>query len=385
MTPGNSQLVPVPLGASNGLQVGQKVLAIGNPYGLERTLTTGIISSLGRSIQAKNGRVIDDIIQTDAAINPGNSGGPLLNSEGQIIGVNTAILGESNIGIGFAIPVDTVRRITTDLISLGYVRRPYLGVESGRQTIAFQEYPGLAQALRINTNGGLMVISVSAGSPAERAGIQGASDAVIIGNYRVPVGGDVILELQGKPVNDALQLASEIDRYKPGDKDQADHPAQRSAPRSRSHAGRGAAKVMADFLRSRPWVMGRRFVLLSIVLIVAYRSYGDSFFSYLRGPRSTRGTSSSHGPNFVRNCRNRRPGWIIGFRNDSVRYTYDQIQLEATFTDDAGKVIEQDTLVVKQKLPPGFEQIIGSTDFKYRGGATRGSLKVIGAERVRLR
>src|SRR3989475_930478 len=115
-------LIPIPVGTSKGLQVGQKVLAIGNPYGLERSLTTGIISSLGRSIQAENGRVIEDIIQTDAAINPGNSGGPLLNSQGEIIGINTAIFSPQNggnIGIGFAIPVDTVKRITKDLITLG--------------------------------------------------------------------------------------------------------------------------------------------------------------------------------------------------------------------------------------------------------------------------
>src|SRR4051812_23527372 len=125
------KFTPIPLGTSNGLMVGQKVLAIGNPYGLERTLTTGIISSLGRSIQAENGRVIEDIIQTDAAINPGNSGGPLLNSSGEIIGINTAIFSPANsgnIGIGFAIPVDTVNRITKDLITLGYVPHATLGV-----------------------------------------------------------------------------------------------------------------------------------------------------------------------------------------------------------------------------------------------------------------
>src|SRR5262249_24575830 len=127
------KLIPIPLGTSRGLLVGQKVLAIGNPYGLERTLTTGIVSSLGRSIQADNGRIIQDIIQTDAAINPGNSGGPLLNSQGQIIGINTAILSpgggnSGSIGIGFAIPVDTVKRITSDLISNGYVRHPWTGI-----------------------------------------------------------------------------------------------------------------------------------------------------------------------------------------------------------------------------------------------------------------
>src|SRR5437867_5426586 len=126
-------LTPIPLGTSKGLQVGQKVLAIGNPFGLDRTMTTGIISALGRSIQAPNGRVIDDIIQTDAAINHGNSGGPLLNNAGQIIGINAAILSPNdtgNYGIGFAIPADTVRRITAELITSGYVKYPYLGVRS---------------------------------------------------------------------------------------------------------------------------------------------------------------------------------------------------------------------------------------------------------------
>ena len=218
--PGKNTMVPIPFGNSDGLQVGKKVLAIGNPYGLEGTLTTGIISALGRSIQARNGRVIEGIIQTDAAINPGNSGGPLLNSAGQIIGINTAILSPSdsgNIGIGFAIPVNTVRRITNDLITLGYVRRPYLGV-GDRDIITLQDLPGLGQALRLNTDTGLLVVSVRPGSPAERAGLRGATERVIIGNYRVPVGGDVILELQGKAVNTNLQLATEIDRYKPGEK-----------------------------------------------------------------------------------------------------------------------------------------------------------------------
>src|SRR5438552_4751051 len=135
------RLTAIPIGTSKGILVGQKVLAIGNPYGLDRTLTTGIVSSLGRSIQAENGLIIDDIIQTDAAINPGNSGGPLLNSQGQIIGINTAILSPSNsgsIGIGFAIPADTVRRITADLLTTGYVRHPWPGIAS---TINLADFP----------------------------------------------------------------------------------------------------------------------------------------------------------------------------------------------------------------------------------------------------
>ena len=212
------RFTPIPLGTSTGLLVGQKVLAIGNPYGLERTLTTGIISSLGRSIQAENGRVIEDIIQTDAAINPGNSGGPLLNSAGEIIGINTAIFSPSNsgnIGIGFAIPVDTVKRITKDLITLGYVPHAYLGVT---QYIPLQDVPWLSEALRLNTDRGLMVVSVVPNSAAAVGGIRGASEQVQVGRYVMPVGGDIILAFEGKPVNSAQEMATEIDRHKPGDK-----------------------------------------------------------------------------------------------------------------------------------------------------------------------
>jgi putative serine protease PepD len=214
----SSPLIPIPLGTSAGLQVGQKVLAIGNPYGLERTLTTGIISSLGRSIQARNGRLIEGVIQTDAAINPGNSGGPLLSSKGEIIGINTAIYSESggSVGIGFAIPVDTVRRIVGDLISLGYVRRPYMGVVPG---FAFSDYPGLARALRIaSADVGLMVVRVQPGSPAQRAGIRAADREVVVGNFRVPTGGDVILAVEGRTMSSLQDLAAEIERHKPNDR-----------------------------------------------------------------------------------------------------------------------------------------------------------------------
>jgi S1-C subfamily serine protease len=220
ITGSHGRLTPVPLGTSKGLQVGQKVLAIGNPYGLERTMTAGIISSLGRSIQAENGRVIQDIIQTDAAINPGNSGGPLMNSQGQIIGINTAIFSPSSnggsIGIGFAIPADTVRRITADLLTTGYVRHPWLGVEGN--TISLSDFPELINYLRLTTNHGLMVVDTYRNSPAARAGLQGATNTVRYGRRILPVGGDVILEVNGKPVNSPQELASEIDRYKAGDK-----------------------------------------------------------------------------------------------------------------------------------------------------------------------
>jgi putative serine protease PepD len=215
--PTRGRLTPVPLGTSKGLLVGQKVLAIGNPFGLDRTLTTGIISSLGRSIQAGNGVVIDDIIQTDAAINPGNSGGPLLNSQGEIIGINTAIISPSqaSAGIGFAIPADTVRRITSELITTGYVRYPWLGI---RSMVPLADNPGIAERLQLNTDGGLMVIDMYANSPAAKAGIREASQQIRLGFRPFPVGGDVILTIQGKPVNSIPELQTEIYRYKPGDK-----------------------------------------------------------------------------------------------------------------------------------------------------------------------
>jgi S1-C subfamily serine protease len=211
------RLTPIPIGTSKGLLVGQKVLAIGNPFGLERTLTTGIISSLGRSIQAQNGLIIDDIIQTDAAINPGNSGGPLLNSQGQIIGINTAILSPSqgSIGIGFAIPADTVRRITSELITTGYVRYPWHGI---RRATPLADYPGLANALKLNTDSGLLVADIYPNSPAEKAGIRESTQVLRMGYRGLPVGGDVILEVQGKAVNTVQEFQTEVYRYKPGDK-----------------------------------------------------------------------------------------------------------------------------------------------------------------------
>jgi len=212
-------VTPIPLGTSKSLQVGQKVLAIGNPFGLDRTLTVGIISALGRSIQAENGMFIDDIIQTDAAINHGNSGGPLLNNAGQIIGINAAILSPNdtgNYGIGFAIPADTVRRITAELITTGYVRYPYLGVS---RVMALTDYPGLADALQLNTQGGLMVQNIYPNSPAAKAGIRESTERVRVGFGReMRVGGDVILSVQGKTINTIQDLQNEIARYKIGDR-----------------------------------------------------------------------------------------------------------------------------------------------------------------------
>jgi S1-C subfamily serine protease len=209
------KLSPIPFGTSKGLQIGQKVLAIGNPYRLDRTLTTGIISSVGRSIPTDNGRIIEGVIQTDAAINPGNSGGPLLNTSGEVIGINSAIVSSANggnVGIGFAIPVDTVKRIKDDLITLGYVRRPYLGIEA----IQLTDNPGIASLLGIEAKG-LLIFRVVPGSPAAAAGIIAARQG-LVRNYRIPVGGDVITALDSTEVNSSAELGAAIDRHKSGDK-----------------------------------------------------------------------------------------------------------------------------------------------------------------------
>src|SRR5262249_19416831 len=153
----------------------------------------------------------------EASTNPANPGGPLLNSAGEIIGINTAIVAPAggNVGIGFAIPVDTVKRITKDLITLGYVPHAYLGVAN---YITLQDVPWLANALRLSTDRGLMVVGVLPNSAAAAGGIRGASEQVRVGRYIMPVGGDVILAFEGKPVNSPQEIATEIDRHKPGDK-----------------------------------------------------------------------------------------------------------------------------------------------------------------------
>jgi putative serine protease PepD len=209
-----ADLTPIPFGAAKGLRVGQKVLAIGNPFGLDRTLTTGVVSSLGRSIQASNGRVIDNIIQTDAAINPGNSGGPLLNAKGEIIGVNTAIISPSgsSSGIGFAVPVDTVRRISADLITYGRPQTPWLGASG----LSLSDSPQLSEALDLNTDAGILVIQVVPGSPAAKAGLRGATREYTVGNYRVPGGGDVIVAIDGRNLDRMEQLSSAIKERKAG-------------------------------------------------------------------------------------------------------------------------------------------------------------------------
>lgn len=198
------------LAASDDLQVGQKVLALGNPFGLRQTLTTGIISALGRTIDARNGRKISGVIQTDAAINPGNSGGPLLDREGKVIGINTAIIGESgNVGIGFAVPINTAKRALPDLLEFGYVRRPWLGVEP-IPTVFLQR-------LGIELPTGLLITQVVRGGPADKAGVRGASQTVVVGRYQVPWGGDIITHVNSQAVESFEDLADQIESQKPED------------------------------------------------------------------------------------------------------------------------------------------------------------------------
>jgi S1-C subfamily serine protease len=215
---------PIPLGRSNTLLVGQKVLAIGNPFGYERTLTVGVVSALNRSIRAETGQVIDNIIQTDAAINPGNSGGPLLNRAGEVIGINSQIISPGggdnagNVGIGFAIPADTVKKISTDLVSFGYVKRPWVGLPLGHDIISLEEIPQrLLRQLGINVDEGYMVTNLPDGSPMIAAGLRPAR-LVQYGFYTYPVGGDILIGFQGKPIASMPDVASAIDRMKKGDK-----------------------------------------------------------------------------------------------------------------------------------------------------------------------
>jgi putative serine protease PepD len=201
----------VKLGSSDSLQVGQKVLAIGNPFGFESTLTTGVISSVKRTLRDAEGNELEETIQTDAAINPGNSGGPLLNSRGEVIGINTRILGETNLGIGFAIPIDLARPLLTDLVQDGRVHRASLGL------IGQEVSPPLARLLNLPTPQGLLIAQLAPGGPAERAGLRGGRQLVIIGNQQVAVGGDWIVQLDGAPVSSTTDLNRYLRRKKPGD------------------------------------------------------------------------------------------------------------------------------------------------------------------------
>lgn len=207
-------LTVIPMGDSASLKVGQKAMAIGNPFGLGQTLTTGVISSVGRTMRAENGTLVEDIIQTDASINPGNSGGPLIDSSGKLIGITTAIFSPTgaSVGIGFAIPVNTAKRIVNDLIEKGYYSYPFLGAT------LMNLFPDIAEALRLPVKAGAMVIETTPGGPADKAGLKGGNRKAQIGNNIVVVGGDVVVSVNEVKVQDADTTIREIRKLHPGDK-----------------------------------------------------------------------------------------------------------------------------------------------------------------------
>jgi S1-C subfamily serine protease len=210
-----SELTPLPLGSSRGVQVGDPTIAIGNPFGLERTLTTGVVSATKRTIQAPNGFQIDGVIQTDAAINPGNSGGPLLDATGRVIGINSQIAtgggGNGNIGIGFAVPIDTAKKLLPELKRTGTVERGFLGVDA--LTIDKS-----LRGLNLPVDEGALVQTVTPGSPADRAGIHGGDIAAQLGGTQIRLGGDIITAVDGKRIATKEDLVDAISSKKKGDK-----------------------------------------------------------------------------------------------------------------------------------------------------------------------
>ena len=205
-------LIPAVLGDSKNLQVGQKVYAIGNPFGLAGTMTRGIVSSI-RPVKEPNGATIDEAIQTDAAINPGNSGGPLMNGHGEVIGINTMILSSvgQNAGIGFAIPINTAKAVLNDLVTLGRVRRPALGVS----TIPIG--PELAEQIGLPVDFGLLIVKVSPGGAAEHAGLRGGTERAYLGNIPIMLGGDLIVAIDGENIQDQQDLAQVMNAHRAGD------------------------------------------------------------------------------------------------------------------------------------------------------------------------
>jgi S1-C subfamily serine protease len=206
-------LVPAVLASSKDLQVGQQVYAIGNPFGLSGTMTSGIISAI-RSVRGPEGSPIENAIQTDAAINPGNSGGPLLNSHGEVIGINSMIAqngAEQNAGIGFAIPIDTAKAVLGDFQKYGHARRPSLGIS------ILPIGPDLAEQMGLAASYGVLIESTTPGGAAERAGLRGGNQIAYLGNMQISTGGDLIVAIDGQQVTNAQQLSDIMDSHHPGD------------------------------------------------------------------------------------------------------------------------------------------------------------------------
>jgi putative serine protease PepD len=209
------QLHPLALGRSADMEVGDPVVAIGNPFGLDRTVTSGIVSALQRQIEAPDGFSITDVIQTDAAINPGNSGGPLINASGEVIGINSQIAtgggGNGNVGIGFAIPIDTVRAEIHQLETTGEVDHAFIGISGGTIT------PDLAKAVNLPVDEGVIVQSVVKGGPADKAGIEGGHTTATIEGAKVSLGGDIVTEVDGKKVAGMDELVEIVNEADPGE------------------------------------------------------------------------------------------------------------------------------------------------------------------------
>ena len=212
---GATSLTPVVLAQSRDLIPGQKVFAIGNPFGLNGTMTTGIISAI-RSVRGPQGGQIENAIQTDAAINPGNSGGPLLNSRGEVIGINSMIATgnqgvEQSAGVGFAIPIDTVKAVLADFQKFGHSRRPSLGI------VSLPIGPELAQQMGLPADAGVLVQKVVPGGPAQQGGLKGGTESAYLGNMQILLGGDLIVGIDGKDVTTAEDIADQMDHHQAGD------------------------------------------------------------------------------------------------------------------------------------------------------------------------
>jgi S1-C subfamily serine protease len=201
-------LVPVEIGRASDLRVGQRVIAIGNPFGLDRTLTTGVVSALGRTIETEDGQALGEVIQTDAAINPGNSGGPLLDTNGRLVGVNTAIRSPTggSVGINFAIPAESVMRVVPELLSRGYYPHPWTGFTSYELT--YELTPSES-----GPEHGLLIVDIDAGSPADQAGLRPA-EAQRVGRRIVFKGGDIVIEVDDRPVRSRDELTIYLENQK---------------------------------------------------------------------------------------------------------------------------------------------------------------------------